>query len=73
MLNILIIPPSIPYNLHASRKEGSKGILLSKFSVQILEGNLIQTNVVAVFGIVTMFPCAKQYCASYNSATEAPD
>lgn len=51
MLNILIISPSIPYNLHASKKEESKGLLLSitKTRVQMLEGSLFQTNVVPIF------------------------
>lgn len=75
MLNILLISPSIPYNLHASKKAESKGLLLSitKNSVQMLAGSFIQTNVVAIFEIVPTFPCAKQFCASYNRATEAPD
>lgn len=74
ILNILIISHSIPYNLHASEKKENKGLLLSitKLGAQILGENLIQT-VVAIFEVTTMFPHAKQYCASYNSATEAPD
>lgn len=59
--------------MHASKKEENKGLLLSitKISVQMLEENLIQT-LVAIFEMVTTFSCAKQHCAPYNSATEAP-
>lgn len=66
MLNTLTISASKPYNLHASKKEENKGLLLSitEFSVQMLGGNPIRTNVVTIF---------EQYCALYNSASEAPD
>lgn len=55
MLNILTVSHSLPHSLRASKKEENKGLMLSitEISVQILEENLIQTNSVAIFEIVT--------------------